>query len=470
METKDSIPSSEHVSQTLHEGGLHEKPETHIHGIVDAAHLYQEDSEGRVLARLLLPRPTDDPNDPLTWPLWRKHLVNFTVSLFVFLSNYITNSISPVLIPIATDFDITLTQASYLLTLNLLFLGLGNLFWVPLALKIGKRPVWVLCAIIFFASSVWSAVAKDFGSLLGARIVQGFGASAAEALGPTVVGDLFFLHERGLWMGLYVWVFSTGSGISGTFAGLIYNSRPDWHFVLWVNVILVGFLLVLVILFAAETNFIRPEDTEGGEGMDHTQLEEIRARGQTNWTASLSLFGWYDSPLATGNINISYVVCGCFGAVAGGALSDWIVAFITKRRGGYFAPEFRLWCLIPGVIFLPIATIMWGAGIEKHLHPMIPIVASGIMWGIVISVPCTAMAYVVDCYRPLAGETMTILTALKNTISFGVSFAVVPWIELNGYLQVGGWLLLIVGGIFLTTIPMYIYGERIRRWSQKLKI
>lgn len=58
------------------------------------------------------------------------------------------------------------------------------------------------------------------------------------------------------------------------------------------------------------------------------------------------------------------------------------------------------------------------------------------MWGIVISVPCTAMAYVVDCYRPLAGETMTILTALKNTICFGVSFGVIPWIESNGYLQV----------------------------------
>lgn len=229
-----------------------------------------------------------------TWPLWRKHLVNFTVSLFVFLSNYITNSISPILVPIAIDLNISLTQASYLLTLNLLFLGLGNLFWVPLALKIGKRPVWVMCAIIFFASSIWSAVANDFGSLLGARIVQGFGASAAEALGPTVVGDLFFVHERGMWMGLYVWVFSTGSGISGTFAGLLYNSNPDWHWVFWVNVILVGVLLVFVILFAAETNFIRPEETEGGEGMDPSQLEEIRAQGQTNWIASLSLFGWYD--------------------------------------------------------------------------------------------------------------------------------------------------------------------------------
>ena len=135
-------------------------------------------------------------------------------------------------------------------------------------------------------------------------------------------------------------------------------------------------------------------------------------------------------------IRLQYVVCGCFGAFAGGALSDWIVAFITKRRDGYFAPEFRLWCLVPGAIFLPIAAIMWGAGIQNHLHPMIPIVASGIMWGIVISVPCTAMAYVVDCYRPLAGETMTVLTALKNTIAFGLSFAVIPWIELDGYLEV----------------------------------
>ena len=220
--------------------------------------------------------------------------MNLTVSLFVFLSNYITIIISPIFVLIAKDFDITITQASYLYTLNLLFLGLGNLFWVPLSLKIGKRPVLVLCATLFFASSVWSAVAKDFGSLLGARIVQGFGASAAEALGPSVVADLFFIHERGLWMGLYVWVFSTGSGISGTFAGLIANVNPNWRWVFWMNTILVGVLFVMVLLLAAETNFIRPEDTEGGEGLDPAQLEIIRARNKSSWVQSLSLFGWYD--------------------------------------------------------------------------------------------------------------------------------------------------------------------------------
>ncbi len=67
---------------------------------------------------------------------------------------------------------------------------------------------------------------------------------------------------------------------------------------------------------------------------------------------------------------------------------------------------------------------------------MVPIIASGIMWGVLIAVSCTGLAYVVDCYRPLAGETMTALTALKNTICFGLTFAVFPWLELDGYVKV----------------------------------
>ncbi len=448
-----------------------------------------------------------------------------TLGFFVFLSNFITNSIAPVLVLVAKDFDVTVTKASYLFSINLLFLGLGNLFWIPLSLKIGKRPVLVLCAIIFFVSSIWSAVAKSWGSLLGARIIQGFAASSVEGLGPTVIGDLFFVHERGRWMGLYIWVFSTGSSLGAVFAGLIANEDGDWRWVMWMNTILIGICLVLVVLFSAETNFKRPEEAESGEGLDPAELEHLRARTKSNWFQSLGLFGWYDrsvqnaylppfqhimltekhrevsiwwlwwrpfltlqypavlwgsltygsclgalafqisanaatfpllynfSPLATGNIGLSvlqnsfldvdtlanitqYLTCGCIGAIVGGPVSDWIVAFVTKRRGGYYAPEFRLWCLIPPCVLLPVATMMWGAGIQNHLPPMVPIVASGMMWGILIAVSCTGLAYVVDCYRPLAGETMTALTAFKNTITFGMTFAVFPWIGLDGYVKV----------------------------------
>lgn len=226
--------------------------------------------------------------------MWRKHLANLTLCYFVFLSNYVTNCISPVIVIIAIDMGVSITKASYLFSMNLLFLGLGNLFWIPLSLKIGKRPVLVICALLFFVSSIWSAVAKTWGSLLGARIILGFAASVVEGLGPTVVGDLFFTHERGLWMGCYIFAFSTGSSISAVFAGLIANSTPNWRWVFWLNTILIGICLVLVILFSAETNFKRPEETEGGEGLDAAQLEPLRARSQSSWYKSMSLFGWYD--------------------------------------------------------------------------------------------------------------------------------------------------------------------------------
>lgn len=213
---------------------------------------------------------------------------------FVFLSNYITLSISPILISVIAEFDVSLDKGSYLVTFNLLFLGLGNLFWVPLSEKIGKRPVLLMCSGLFFVSSIWAAVAKSWGSLFGARIVQGFAASSCEALGLAVVADLFFLHERGLWVGFYSLMFTVGSALGGVFAGLVASATPNWRWVFWKNVILTGFLFLTVIVFQAETNFKRPVENESGEGLPSSALAAIRARADVRWVDSLSVTRGYD--------------------------------------------------------------------------------------------------------------------------------------------------------------------------------
>jgi len=41
---------------------------------------------------------------------------------------------------------------------------------------------------------VWSVKAGTYGSFLASRVIQGFGASASEALGPAVVSDVFQLY------------------------------------------------------------------------------------------------------------------------------------------------------------------------------------------------------------------------------------------------------------------------------------
>lgn len=64
---------------------------------------------------------------------------------------------------------------SGLITYSVLAMGLANLFWMPLALCFGKRPIVIISMMIFLAGCIWSAVAKDYNSLLGARVFASFG-------------------------------------------------------------------------------------------------------------------------------------------------------------------------------------------------------------------------------------------------------------------------------------------------------
>jgi MFS family permease len=185
-------------------------------------------------------------------------------------------------------------EASYLITFNILFLGIGNLFWIPLARKIGKRPVLILSSAIFFASSIWATVAQSWGSLFGARIIQGFGASSSEALGPAIVADLYFLHERGSKVGIYTFMIAGGSAFGGIFAGLVARATTNFRWVFGMDAILTGVCFFLVVFFQAETNFERPPEFENGEGISATELRDMKSRVHQNWFKSLGVRSWYD--------------------------------------------------------------------------------------------------------------------------------------------------------------------------------
>ncbi len=236
-----------------------------------------------------------------------------------------------------TDFNITFTKAGYLITVNLLFLGLGNLFWIPLSEKIGKRPVLIACSGLFFVSTIWAAASRSWGSLFGARIVQGFAASVSEGLGPVIVADVYFLHERGLWVGVNLLTFTVGTSLGGIFSGLIANATPNWHWVYWHQVFLTGMLFLVIVLFQAETNFDRPPENESGEGLPASQLAAIRARVKSRWIKSLSVTLWYNR-----YVKILCVMPAACGGCSAGAYISLSLADISSfdRRS-----EFSIWWL-----------------------------------------------------------------------------------------------------------------------------
>jgi MFS family permease len=101
--------------------------------------------------------------------------------------------------------------------------------------------VFLFSAWLFFGLQIWCASAHTFGSLVAARILSGFVAATGEALCSSINADLFFLHERGWWMGVYQFTAAIGSSIGGIITGFAVHSLGwRWHFWVslfrWVNV------------------------------------------------------------------------------------------------------------------------------------------------------------------------------------------------------------------------------------------
>jgi len=135
-----------------------------------------------------------------------------------------------------------------------------NFFWIPLALYIGKRPAFLLAAALFFATIIWGAKAQSFNSLVGARIMQAFAASASEGLAAAINADLFFLHERGKWMGYYIVGLDLGPVAGSLMSGFIVQNL-GWRWHLWVLDPLVPILILGVFCFCwcqSSRNFLFP--------------------------------------------------------------------------------------------------------------------------------------------------------------------------------------------------------------------
>ncbi len=114
----------------------------------------------------------------------------------------------------------------------MLGLGIGVVITSPTALIFGKRPVYLVGVIVFFASSIWAATSESYGSLVAARIIMGIGVSPCESLPSSTIAEIFFLHERAYRVGIYTLLLLGGKNIVPLVSAAITNSL-GWRWVFW---------------------------------------------------------------------------------------------------------------------------------------------------------------------------------------------------------------------------------------------
>lgn len=457
-------------------------------------------------------------------------------------------------------------------------IGLGTLVMSPFTNLYGRKITYLLCLLCGLVGSVWFALSKKTADTIWSQMFVGISESCAEAQVQLSLSDIFFQHQLGSVLTVYIMATSIGTFLGPLIAGYI-SAGESFRWVGWWAVIISGGALVVFIFTCEETYFDRKmyitptnktvalnaayagasttndefsEKKYGGDSKDLikksdqnldaineefemsqydasesdylidgskepkfsywkriaiiTPATNIKGVGFKQYFQylkfSLKMFafpavwisglfwGWqdvllsfyltieednyYDAPWNYSNaevaiMNVPTLIGAVIGCMYAGFISDHFVTWLSKRRGGIYEAEYRLWFSIAVLIISPAGLLMFGIATDKGFTnwrtAYMGLAFIGFGWG------CTgdiAMAYLMDAYPEMVLEGMVGTSMINNGLACVFTFTCSDWLNASGVQNT--FIALAVLTAFFTFLawPMYIYGKRARIWSKDL--
>jgi EmrB/QacA subfamily drug resistance transporter len=99
----------------------------------------------------------------------------------------------------------------------------------------GRKPVFVVGAVIFLAGSAACGFTRSMLLLVVFRIVQGLGAGSIQSIATTIVGDIYGAHDRPRVQGWLSAVWGVAA-IAGPTLGAFIVQHLHWAYVFWINI------------------------------------------------------------------------------------------------------------------------------------------------------------------------------------------------------------------------------------------
>lgn len=174
-------------------------------------------------------------------------------------------------------------------------------------------------------------------------------------------------------------------------------------------------------------------------------------------------------PWQVGLAFISAILGSLIGIPAGGQLGDFVADWFTRRNGGMRTPEMRLPGVVLSLITTPLALVLYGVSIQYKLHWIGPTIGLGLLNFSITQATNICLVYAIDAYRPIAGEVTLTVVGFKSLFGFLLSFYTNPWVDQVGYLSAYGTMAAIAAFVLLLWIPLYFWGDYIRRQTWQWK-
>lgn len=210
---------------------------------------------------ILVPQPSSSPNDPLNWSKARKMWALSMTLVYTWGTGLPVTLHYSLIVQIQKQTGITVEDLVQGNGLMFLFLGLGCLFWQPIASAYGRRCVYLISTLLLVPLMVWTSYTTTSGTWFAQRILIGIVVAPIEALPELSITDLFFAHERGTWMSVYVLMLFESNFVAPLIAGWL-EIAIGWRWVMFFGSFWAAAAFIILLVGMEETMYVRHK-TEG---------------------------------------------------------------------------------------------------------------------------------------------------------------------------------------------------------------
>ncbi|EEU34431.1 uncharacterized protein NECHADRAFT_97473 [Fusarium vanettenii 77-13-4] len=463
---------------------------------------------------VLLPQPTDDPDDPLNWSSTRKHLILLVVAWAALTSDFTSAAGSAPVILQAEEWHRSPNSINQNNSINVLMMAIGGLIWVPMTSIIGRAPTLFWSTFFGLIFSILSSVATNFEMFLAVRAVQGLFLTSGQTIAIAFIKDVFFFHERARKIGLWALMYITSPYWGPLIAYFVVGATLQWQDAFWLGVGVTAISLVLILAFLDETWYNRDlpmsEQPPRGKGFGSRllrltgvwQLKHRSTYFETVFNAIkrvvqilskpiilLTLFAYFLSFAWVIGINISTAILfglpqevggygygfnglallhfapiiGVFLAEGfGHFFNDYLTRRYVGKHNGVFEPEARLVTIYISSIPMIGGLVLLGQALAKHLSVAAIVVGWGMYSFGIMLMSVAVAAYLLDAYPSAPAEVCGLTNVFRALSGFSVAYYQQEWGAKAGYDVSFGTQAAIVALSMILIVLVHRYGHGLR--------
>ncbi|GLB02171.1 hypothetical protein AtubIFM57258_003513 [Aspergillus tubingensis] len=304
------------------------------------------------------------PTNPQNWPVWKKNAQILMVAFHSMAATFMAAGIIPAYDIMAERYNVTVPQASYLTSVQILLLGICPLFWRPITSTYGRYHVFLF-------------------SVLGTVLI-----SPPIGIGSGVITELCEPEERAQKLGWWTLMLTLGTP-GGPFIMGFVTKRIGFEWIYWIFAMMNFGQFIAYLLLGEETLYIPTDGGPSDAVVARSRFVQKFIPRRINprplkireFIEPLLLFCYgnialvVEMPIAFGKkfdfdsqqIGLQFIaiIIGCvLGEQLSGPMSDRFLQVMHKSRG-YHRPADRLWLSYIGIATVIAGLLVWGFQLQK---------------------------------------------------------------------------------------------------------